>query len=257
MITHSAAYGRLRRQSQDLFDFVVVVCYAVPSLRQQIKGVRGEKAIRSLLRPDFFVHDKSSVEKIKKRATSYKSKLSSYVLLSSFSFFEEYVKSVIHEVIDFHGGDTEFVELAERRANAFILSPSNETTKHKRKLQEPIKPSKIKKYEKHSKALVDLGYRFPTELLSAYGVRKLVEKINKLRAFDIPDLLQNGIHMELDDETIDLFNSIRNVRNRIAHGEKVRMSLKKVMAWNKFLSGLAAKMDRHLVEHFFVIEKHV
>lgn len=256
MIRHTIAYKRLRRQIQDLFDFVVVVCYAVPSLRQQIKAIRGGKASRSLLRPDYFVHDRSSLETVEKRAISYKSKLSSYVLISSFSFFEDYVKSVMREMIDFHGGDSDFIALGERRAKTFILSPSKAITGHKRKLQEPIKPAKMEKYEKYSKALVDLGYRFPTELLSAYGVRKLVEKASQLRAFDIPDLLQNGIHVELDDKTIETFHNIREIRNRIAHGEKVRLSLKKVMEMNRFLREFARNIDQHLVEHFFIIEKY-
>lgn len=256
MIGHTNAYDRLRHQMQDLFDFAVVVCYAVPLLKRQIKAIKVGKAALSVLRPDYFTHDKSSLDQVQKRTVGYKSKLASYILLSSFSFFEEYLNSAMHEMIEFHGGVSEFIMLAEKRARRFILSQSNKTKNHKRKLQEPIKTAKIKKYEKHSKALVNVGYRFPTELLSAYGVRMLVEKTNQMKAYEIPDMLQKGLHIELKNNTIETFHNIRDMRNRIAHGEKVRSSLKKVMGMNTYLRGLAKTIDQHLVEHFFVIEKY-
>jgi len=41
-------------------------------------------------------------------------------------------------------------------------------------LQEPAKGARKGSYQKHSKKLVDLGYRFPSELLAPYGAKILI-----------------------------------------------------------------------------------
>lgn len=255
MKTHTDAYYRLKRQIEDAFDFAVIVCYAVPLLKRQIKAIEEGKMAPRPFRPDYFVYDKTSREKMREKTANYKSALSSYILLSSFSFFEAYVNSAIKELIDFHGGKTEFIAIAERRARKFMSLTSNEIKNHKRRLQEPIKPSKIEKYEKHTKALKDLGYRFPTELFSAYGVLMLIKKLKRLKSHNIPYLLRDGLHMDLDDKTIKEFHKIRDKRNKIAHGTIIRLSLKEVMGMNRYLNDLAQKIDQHLVKYFLVIEK--
>jgi len=159
-------------------------------------------------------------------------------------------------LIAFHGGSEKFIELAETRASKFIQSISDETKKHKRKLQEPIKLKNAKKYEKHAEILVNSGYRFPTELLSSYGIRMLIQKTKKMKARDIPELLQNGLHMNLNDEKVTKFIQFKDMRNAIAHGKNVRLSMKQVMDVHKFLHELAISIDKHLIEHFFVIEKY-
>lgn len=40
MITHTKAYLRLRKQAKEMWDFTVTVCYAIPSLKEQIRLVR-------------------------------------------------------------------------------------------------------------------------------------------------------------------------------------------------------------------------
>lgn len=256
MKAHTDAYFLFKRQVEDLFHFVVVICYAMPSLKRQIKAIREGKTTPSRLRPDFFITDKRSIEKIQEHIPGYRSKLSSYAFLSVFSFFEAYVNSAVREIIDFHGGDAEFIALAERRAKQLMSSQTLEIQESKRKLQEPIKPAKSKKYEKYSKRLTKAGYRFPSELLSVYGVRMLTKKTNRLRASEIPILLQDCFQMKLSDNTVETFHSIRQERNKIAHGKKARVSLKKIMEMNNYLHSLAVKIDQHLVEHFLVIEKY-
>lgn len=40
MITHTKAYLRLRKQAKEMWDFTVTVCYAIPSLKEQIRLMR-------------------------------------------------------------------------------------------------------------------------------------------------------------------------------------------------------------------------
>ena len=255
MINCTIAYSRLKQQVQDLFDFAVAVCYAIPSLKYQIKNKTKGKTATPIIRPDFFVKDQSTPERIAELAHNYKAKLSSYILLSSFSFFEDYLIRVLNELVAFHGGSEVFIDLAEQRARKYVISLSPEAQKHKRTLQEPIKPSKIGKYQKNTNELLDLNYRFPTELLSAYGVRMLIQKVKNLKSKDIPELLQKGLHMELTNPRIEKFHAIRDMRNKIAHGEKVNLNLRQVMGMHKYLHELSKSIDKHLIEHFFVIEK--
>jgi hypothetical protein len=255
MLTCTQAYSRLKHQVQGLFDFSVSVCYAMPVFKKHIKELQKDGATTPFPRPDFF-YDNSSLEHLRKRTHNYKAKLASYILISSFSFFENYLISALNELIDFHGGSEKFIDLAETRASKFIQSISDETRKHKRKLQEPIKLKNAKKYEKHAKILVNSGYRFPTELLSSYGIRMLIQKTKKMKARDIPEFLQNGLHMNMSEEKVTKFMEFKDRRNKIAHGEKVTLSMRQVMGIHKFLHELAISIDKHLIEHFFVIEKY-
>jgi hypothetical protein len=43
----------------------------------------------------------------------------------------------------------------------------------------------------------------------------------------------------------------------LAHGDPVRIELRAAMQASKDLHALAAKVDRHLIEHFFVMEEYV
>lgn len=255
MIGSTNAYKHFKKQSQDMLNFIVAICYAIPSLKSQIKTIKKEK--KTLHKPDFFIYDKSTPEELRRRTFGYKSKLSSYMLLTSFSFFESYVKKAVNEIFEFHGGSDEFVKLANKRDNSFILDPPNEVVEHKRKLQEPIKPHLIKKYEKHTDELTQLGYRFPTDLFSSFGVQIIAKSIDKLRAVDILKLLREAFHINLNDDTMNKFNGIRDIRNKIAHGEVVTLSIRQVMEIIVFLRELAIKIDKHFIENYFVIEKFV
>jgi hypothetical protein len=257
MKNHTDAYDRLRRQADEMFGFVVAVCYAMPLLKKEIKTIQRAKIAGFLHRPDYFKHDKSLPDEIQKKGlATYKSKLSAYMLLSSFSYFEDYVTSAISEIINLHGGEAKFMELAKRRVEKFMSTQTAEIKKHKMKLQEPIKRSKAEKYKKHSAELSKLGYRFPSELLSCYGLQLIIEKTKHLKANEIPEILRKGLNMKLDESATRTFHAIRDMRNRLAHGEKVNLSLKRVMDMNSNLRELAKNIDQHLIENFYVIEEY-
>lgn len=242
-----------------MMNFTVVVCYAVPSLKTQVKVIDAGIAGPDLPRPDFFTTDTRTPHQVRELTLDYKSTLASNMLISSFSYFEAYVIGVIKEMIDFHGGNDLFIQLAERRSSQFMTTPhlSGKVKLHKRKLQDRIDKHKQDKYRKYSRELEAVGYRFPSELLSSYGVRMLISKTHNLRSVDIPDILQHGLHMKLSPERLKKFDNIRRTRNDIAHGKRITVLLKDAMNDTNFLNEFGKDIDEHLTEHFFVIEKYI
>ena len=62
--------------------------------------------------------------------------------------------------------------------------------------------------------------------------------------------------MPLSKATVKRFNEIRGMRNNVAHGNPVTIELRAAMQAVKDLHALAAQVDKHLAEHFFVIEEY-
>lgn len=239
MIGHTNAFTRYKAQGEAMFNFVVVACDSMPSLRAQIEAIKADTTTAPLPSPDYFKGNTDTLDALLLRCVGYTKPLASYVLLSSFSYFEAYVSDTIGEMIQFHGD----VEKLERRSRTFITSTPPDVLAHKRKLQEPIKPAKLLKYRKHTKALVSAGYQFPSNLLSSYGARILERKLDNLKAFEIPDLLKEGLHMNLSRATITRFTEIRSMRNTVAHGNPVVLELRTAMQASKDLHKLAAQVD--------------
>lgn len=131
--------------------------------------------------------------------------------------------------------------------------------KAKRKLQEYPKPSDKKKYQKYRRSLAQKGFRFPSTLLGAYGLERLIDLADGeyIPASKIPDLVQSVFQLPLDLSTeVEPFSAYREQRNRIAHGRADSMSLHlgKAVEANNFLRNLALKIDKHVVENFLVVE---
>jgi hypothetical protein len=252
MIDCTKAFALYKSQSEAMFNFVVVVCYAVPNFSNQLNDIRTDSN-NKLLPPDYFKNDTNSPDGLLQKSANYQNVLAAYVVLSGFSYFEAYISEVITEMINFHGGVDKF----KRQALSSMTNVNPNILYHKRKLQEPIKPAKIQKYKKHTKVLVDAGYQFPSDLISSYGFHMLQEKVERMKAFEIPNLLKESLQMPLCKATVDRFDKIREMRNSVAHGNPVTISLRDAMQASKDLHALAAKIDNHLVEHFFVINEYV
>lgn len=254
MIPHSKAFLRLKDEAQSVFDFAIVVSYAVPALKYSLKNVADGAPIP--FRPEHFDSRPIATEKVRENAKEYKKLLSQYVFLSSFSFFEAYFHDLLKEVVEFHGKDglKNHISISH---NASLNSPEHIASK--RKLQEYPKPSEKGKYQKHGSILAAKGYRFPSTLLGSYGLARLIELAEGeyISASKIPDLVQSVFQLPLDKATeIDPFSAYREQRNRIAHGraDADSLHLAKAVEANNFLRNFALKIDRHVVDHFFVVE---
>jgi hypothetical protein len=256
-VRSTKAYIRYRSETVALLDFAVFVSYAVPALRNDIVETQaGTRA--SLFPPDFF--HKSNVlvtlSELLTRESTYEKKLAAYTLLTHFSFFESFVADVILEMIDFHGGADQFTKRIEAKMKRFMAPHPPDVAKLKRKLQDSETPAKHEKYRKYARQLAGYGFRFPGELLAAYGVRTLTARIQRLKAVEIPDLLVHALQLDLSDAERNEFHRIRKIRNRIAHGQPSTLSMTDSMKMNKALRQLAIRISDHLLENYFVIEKY-
>lgn len=252
MFSHTEAFATYRQNSQANLDFAVLVCHAAPlAVAAMDSGMLPPK-------PDHLQKKATSSALLKARAATYEHELARTVLMSVFSYFEAYVRAVLLEIIKFHGGNGSFVALSERRARKFLQTPTASAAANRRKLQDREDPACADKYRKYSRLLQAEGFRFPTELLSPYGARHLVEKAsekNGLRAWEIPDVLEHGLLFPVASSDRARFDAIRKQRNAVAHGGAPKLSLRDSMKTASDLHAFASRVDRHVVEHFLVIEK--
>jgi len=256
LIPHTKAFAVLKSEAQKVFDFAIVVSYAVPALKYALRDVEPGSPIP--FAPGHFDSRPVSTEKVKHDATQYKALLSRYMFLSSFSFFEAYIHGVLKEILDFHGTEKILGRLDISKNH--ILSEDLNNTKQKRKLQEYQTAKDLQKYKSYGLKLADKGFRFPSALLSKYGLKFLIELINKdnIRAVDIPALIQEVLQLELNETEITMFHKYRNWRNEIAHGkcDNAILDLRKAVEANNFLRNLALKIDKHVIEYFLIVEAY-
>jgi hypothetical protein len=250
MIPNSKAYARLRRQSQEYLDFVVLSCTAAPTLKRELQTV----GVHGLIRDHF--KGPPNPGQLLTYIQNYQGPLARSTVLTLWSFFEAYVKALLAEIVDFHGGAAAFQSNADRRAKSFVASSSAQIVAAKRKLQEPAKGAKKGSYQKHSKTLVELGYRFPSELLAPFGVKILIQRAKPTgsKAYQIQELLRDALCFPLAAADVARIDAIREIRNDIAHGSRVALTLKQALKIGKDLKDIAAKVDRHATEHFFILE---
>ena len=148
-------------------------------------------------------------------------------------------------------------ELARIRSGRFISTISPSSLKNKRKLQDNLDPHKIAKYQKYTYLLDADGFRFPTDLLSNLGTRYLIEKLHEkkgMRAWEIPILIQDGLLMVIEEKDRLNFEHARAARNRLAHGRPHPVQFATALKYASELHTFAAKIDKHVCEHFFVIQ---
>lgn len=249
------AYENFKDQMAALWNFAVMLCYAVPTFKKCIKGVEAGMPGYSIPKNELFIHDDSTLGQLKELTADYKHRLTAYLWLSSFSFFEAFVSGAIQELIEFHGGTKKFIASTDAVAGqAVTKTHSREVVKSRSRLSGKFAPHKTEEFKKHTRVLEQAGYRFPSELLASYGVRMLVSKAHELRAVDIPALLSEGLHFQFTADDLKRYDRYRKVRNNIAHGMATAHSLKDAFDVRKNLGRLASQIDEHIVANFFVVE---
>jgi hypothetical protein len=86
VIPHTKSFLRLKNEAQKVFDFAIVVSYAVPALKYSLKHTPEDAEIP--FKPERFDSRPIATAKVRENAREYKALLSRYVFLSAFSFFE-------------------------------------------------------------------------------------------------------------------------------------------------------------------------
>lgn len=253
MISHSKAYERVKQQSQRHLDFVILVCSAIPQFALGI--ATGALTDANAVPPDHFKG--VSVLRLAASTASYQQQLASASVVTLFSYFESYVRDVLGEIVAFHGGEGPFVSTADRRTRAFLSRPPASIVAAKRKLQEPAKSGLTQKYRKYTNDLKAAGFRFPSELMAATGVRIMVKKASSgFRAFEITEILSDVLHVPLTATDKAQLETVRALRNRVAHGNAPAVSIADAMVLSRQLHRITQKVDQHVVEHFFILEAY-
>ncbi|HEY4903929.1 MAG TPA: HEPN domain-containing protein [Candidatus Sulfotelmatobacter sp.] len=208
-------------------------------------------------KPDFFhKSSRSTADDLLQTEATYEQRLASYLLLTHFSFFEAFVSDIIDEMIEFHGGPENFLSRNESRAKQFMAPNPPHIAKLKRKLQDSEKASWRDRYRSYARKLAGEGFRFPGELFGPFGLKNFIAKVKKMKAWEIPSVLVDALRLELSDAEIEAYHKTRQIRNAIAHGDTVSLSMRDAVGMNKSLRELAIKISDHFTENFFVIEKY-
>lgn len=269
MIDQTDSFKKLKVEQQKILDFTVLVCYSIPNLKKSIKGYKAQVInYETLSTPDYF-KDATPIPQLEAIAKDYKENLSKYTLISAFSFFESYFRDVVEELIIFHGGKDNFIETVHLRHKTFLNTQSPSIIENKKKLTEPLKKKNSDKYQKYIELLdKEPLYRHPSELLATFGLKYFIETVtgNNFKSVMIPDILEYAFgldltekinkHTDLAEKNLkETFDTMRNIRNSIGHGDGNSIGFEKVMDLIRFLRFFAVKIDNHLVNHFFVLER--
>jgi hypothetical protein len=253
VIGHTDAFGNYRTLSQGHINFAVAVCHAMPALRADL----ALPAPTLPHPPDYFSAARNPKSEVAAFAVPYQEELARSTLIAVFSYFEAYTRDAFLEIIKFHGGAENIQQMTHDRLNKFIASTPASINMHKRKLQDKRAPQKYLKYRDHAEFLDQKGFRFPTDLFALFGITQLLTRLEKessYRAWEIPTLLEQTLLFPITKAEKDRLEEIRLRRNHIAHGKAPTIALGESLRYASELHTLAAKIDRHIAEHFLVIQ---
>ncbi len=252
-ITKTKAQQGHAKAVQDAFNFSVLTCYAIETLRMHLDNV--EAGTATLVNP-YYYSRQNTVSDLKKQVSEFETNLASSTLLSVFSFFEAYVKAIVDEFIEFQGGIDSMIVRAESRDEMFISNITDEMSIQRYKLRTRKKHGHEERYRKFTKLLQEQGYRFPTESFSSYGIRRLDDDLSRLKAYAIPDFLIAAFHVPLDPKDVKYYHKVREMRNQIAHGHSVKVSLKELSKINDLFRRWSLLINEHLLANYFIIEDY-
>jgi hypothetical protein len=75
-----------------------------------------------------------------------------------------------------------------------------------------------------------------------------------MRAWEIPTILDECLLFQITKSERNHFEEIRLLRNKISHGKPQPIALKKSLHFASILHTLAARIDRHITEHFLLVQ---
>lgn len=251
MISHTKAYVNLKLQNQESIDFALLTCQAVPALKAYMKAVKKGSAPK-LPDPDHF-EGEQDFDRFQAIIPNYRKKLGKLLAISFFSYFEAYVKEVIAELFDFHGGYSSLIERATGKRNNFFVGEVSKK-KEANLLREYADKKKKQKYQKQIKDLENFGYMFPSELFSVFGLIELEGQSSNFKSVEIPTLLSRCFGISFTEDEDKKFGQYRTLRNDIAHGNVKDVDLSNAFDVGEFFRTLALKIDKHLLQYFFIIE---
>lgn len=180
----------------------------------------------------------------------YQQKLATYLYFSAFSYFEAYIYDLAKEVA------SQFSKI-ERSAYESLHVISQSTLAHRTKLNKPYFGGHLDRYKKYSRVLDSSGYIAPEKLIFSSLLAMFDEKIEDLKANDLPVFLNKFFLFKMTEADSKQFHLLRDNRNSIGHGDKAFVpNLNDVIEANKFYKSISAKIDEHVVFHFFKLRNY-
>lgn len=178
---------------------------------------------------------------------NYQSKLAAYLYFSTFSYFEAFVMDIAIEMI-------KSIQILDREKYVTDFQQNHYTISDMVKLDNVFDPRKTDRYKKFSGKLKAQGYIDPENLIFSSLLDIYSNKIENLKANEIPTFLDKTLLFKMTKEESDTFHSIRDNRNSIGHGAKhFNPNLNDVINANKFFKSLSDRIDRHVTFYFFKV----
>jgi hypothetical protein len=253
MIRNTDSYVILRRHSQQMLDFAVLVCTATPQLKHALAAHEADST-SFLATNASFPASEVPYSTEKRSLNGYTTVLGANLLLSVFSYFETYFFAAFDEVISFHGGEKEIEAAIKRQLRERIHPP--EVTTALNGLRSPYKPQRADKFRKHTAALKNVPMAWPSQRFMLYGLKQAIAQRPRWKSVDIPKLALEIFGVDLADQERDRFHSIRNDRNKIAHGKNLSHDLRKAVDACYFLKNFALKIDICIVKNALLLERY-
>lgn len=235
---HTNAYNLLKSKIQEVFDFASATTQAFPVMREAINN-------NQPLPPADYFKGSNSISLLQNQITNYEQNLSTYLFLVSFSFFENYLKNVLIEIIDEHND----CALTKTQVKSRIDNPILESKKVKLKGNRNNK--NLLQYQKYSQELRSNNYLEPNNLFSFTSKVILKSTIKDLKAYQIPDFLKDTLLINLPSDFASKYKKFSEVRNKIALGTNPAMNFSDVNEANDFFRKSASKIDLQLTSNFF------
>lgn len=249
-LVHSQAYLRLKSQSQESFNFIVLVCNAVPALNAYMKAVEHNSAPKIPDADYFSGHQSHSALRAYKE--QYKRTLGRFVLITAFSYFESYIIDLLKEIVLFHGFDNVAQDIKSRIDK---IVPDSQLSAHRKKIQKYFNQNKRESYESPLKVLSEADYPLPSDIFTFQGLKQIANCAVDAKARDIPDILESYLFFKFEQSRRERYHLIRDKRNEIAHGRVSEIDFKEAIEINNYLRDLALDIDMHTIEHFMIIDK--
>lgn len=204
----------------------------------------------SKFRNQLCTQSKDYVSNLANCSIGYQKKLATYLYFSTFSYFEAFIKDLFSEIVShFHLLNVE---------DYITTNPISELGSNLRsQLDQPFDSRKLNKYTKKSRELSSQGYNKPELLLFSTLIKSFCDKIEDLKANDIPDFSEKVFAYKFIEDDKLQFHSIRSNRNSIGHGSRLfNPDLSDVLKANKTLKQLASKIDLHLQYYFHRLKNY-
>jgi hypothetical protein len=253
MLKRTNAFIVLKEHTQAILDYSVLVCTAVPQLEHAFKEHEKDESVYLAKNIEFREsHQPYSTEK--RTIETYKDVQGANLFLSSFSFFESYFFALIEEMVEFHGGEEQILKFVRKQLTRQPTLSLQEQS-NLAKLGKPFKKNHSDRFRKFTSALDTSKIIWPTQKFALYGLEQIFTNRKRWKSVDIPDLITDLLLYDLDETDRSKFHTLRDNRNKIAHGKSLKYDLNKAIDANHFFYSLAAKLDTHTIKNYFIVER--